>query len=482
MITPAILDAFRAVAGPNGVIDDPDLIEPWLSDWRDKFHGSTVAILTPRSTQEVAAMMKVAHDLRIPIVPQGGNTSMVGGATPPADGSALILSLRAMNHIRLLDTDANLAICEAGVILSNLHDAAEAVGRRFPLSLGAKGSATVGGLISTNAGGTQVLRHGTMRALVEGIEVVLPDGTIHDGMAALKKDNRGYDLKQLLIGSEGTLGIITAASLRLVPAISDRAVAWVGLSDPDQALALLRRMEAGVGPVVEGFEVVAGDTLGFVLDVIPGTRRPIETVTPWNALIEIDLDEASDGPSAQERMEAALAEAFEAGLILDAAVASNETQADAFWKIRESASEAERSQGPALQFDISVPIAGMPRFMTEVATACEAQFPGTTASSFGHLGDGNVHFHVRAPMGDGIDAARDWLAREGEAATRFVNDHVVAAGGSISAEHGIGQMKIAEFARLTSPAQLNAVRAIKRAFDPDGLLNPGKLVPLAPVG
>jgi FAD/FMN-containing dehydrogenase len=259
-------------------------------------------------------------------------------------------------------------------------------------------------------------------------------------------------------------------------------VAWVGLADPDQALALLRRMEASVGPVVEGFEVVAADTLSFVLDVIPGTRRPIETVTPWNALIEIDLDGATDGPTAQERMEAALAEAFEAGLILDAAVATNEAQAEAFWKIRESASEAERSQGPALQFDISVPIAAMPRFMTDVAAACEAAFPGTTASSFGHLGDGNVHFHVRAPMAQGVDAARTWLAQDGPAATRFVNDHVVAAGGSISAEHGIGQMKIDEFARLTSPAQLNAVRAIKQAFDPDGLLNPGKLVPLAPVG
>lgn len=479
MISDASLDAFRAIAGPHGLIEDPDLIAPWLDDWRGKYHGRAVAILTPRSTQEVAAMMRVARERGVPLVPQGGNSSMVGGATPPADGSALILSLRAMNRIRRLDPQANLAVCEAGVILSNLHEAAAAVDRRFPLSLGAKGSATVGGLISTNAGGTQVLRHGTMRALVEGIEAVLPSGEIHDGIAALKKDNRGYDLKQLLIGAEGTLGIVTAASLRLVPAIGDRCVAWVGLTDPHAALALLQRMEALVGPVVEGFEVIADDTLGFVLDVVPGTRRPIEAHTPWHALIEIDLPSSVEGPSAQARMERALADALEAGLILDAAIAASEVQAEAFWKIRESCSEGERAQGPALQFDISVPIADMPRFMIEIAPDCEARFPGATVSSFGHLGDGNVHLHVRAPMAQGREVALAWIAREGENATHFINDAVVAAGGSISAEHGIGQMKIAEFARLTPPARLHAVQAIKRAFDPQGLLNPGKLVPLA---
>ncbi|HZV56343.1 MAG TPA: FAD-binding oxidoreductase [Sphingobium sp.] len=479
-ISPAVLDAFRAVAGPQGLVEDPDLIAPWLTDWRGKFHGQAAAMLVPRSTEQVAAMMRVALAHKVPLVPQGGNSSMVGGATPPADGSALILSLRAMNRIRAIDAAANLAVCEAGVILSTLHEAAQAVGRRFPLSIGAKGSATVGGLISTNAGGTQVLRHGTMRALVEGIEAVLPDGSVHDGIAALKKDNRGYDLKQLLIGAEGTLGIVTTASLRLVPGIADRCVAWVGVQGPAQALALLRRMEASVGPVVEGFEVLGEETVALILAAVPGTRRPLETVCPWYALIEIDLDDAAEGPSAQARMETALGDAFEAGLILDAALAASEAQAEAFWKIRESASEGERSHGPALQFDISVPIADMPRFMTEAAALCTAQFPGTSASSFGHLGDGNVHFHVRAPMAEGIEAARDWLARYGEAATRFVNDQVVGAGGSISAEHGIGQMKIDEFARLAEPARLHAVRAIKQAFDPAGLLNPGKLVPLAP--
>lgn len=481
MISKEALAAFRAVAGPDGIVEDPDDIAPWLVDWRGKFSGRSAAILTPRSTAQVADFVRCALEFGVPLVPQGGNTSMVGGATPPADGSAVILSMRHMNRIRQLDADANLAICEAGVILSTLHDAAAAAGRRFPLSLGSKGSATIGGLVSTNAGGTQVLRHGTMRALVAGIEAVLPDGSIYDGISALKKDNRGYDLRHLMVGAEGTLGIVTAASLRLSPAIVDRAVGWAGIASPQDALALLRLLEAEVGPVVEGFEVIAGETLGFVLDVIPGTRAPIATAAPWHALIEIDLDSAQDhgAASAAERMERALMRAQDAGLLLDAAIAASEAQAEAFWRIRESCSEAERAQGPALQFDVSVPVAAMPEFMIEAAAASEAAFPGTTAASFGHLGDGNIHFHLRAPMQGGLEFAKNWLANIGPEATRFVNDKVVGMGGSISAEHGIGQMKIGELARLESPARLHALRAVKGALDPRGIMNPGKLVPLA---
>lgn len=481
MISQDALAAFRAIGGPDGIVEDPDDIAPWLVDWRGKFSGHSSAILTPRSTAQVADFVRCALQFGVPLVPQGGNTSMVGGATPPTDGSAVILSMRHMNRIRQLDADTDLAICEAGVILSTLHDAAAAVGRRFPLSLGSKGSATIGGLVSTNAGGTQVLRHGTMRALVAGIEAVLPDGSIYDGIAALKKDNRGYDLRHLLVGAEGTLGIVTAASLRLSSAIADRAVGWAGIASPQDALALLRLLEAEVGPVVEGFEVIAGETLGFVLDVIPGTRAPIATPAPWHALIEIDLDNAFDpaGATAAERMERALMRAQDAGLLLDAAIAASEAQAEAFWRIRESCSEAERAQGPALQFDVSVPVAAMPAFMIEAAAASEAAFPGTTAASFGHLGDGNIHFHLRAPMQDGLEAARDWLAKKGPEATQFVNDKVVDMGGSISAEHGIGQMKIGELARLESSARLHALRAIKDALDPQGIMNPGKLVPLA---
>ena len=474
MIGQDVIAQFTTLLGEKRVVTDADDIAPWLSDWRGRYHGAAAAILQPETTRQVAAAVQLAANLSVPLVPQGGNTSMVGGATPPPDGSALLLSLRRMNHIRSLSPQDNLAVCEAGVILSNLHDAAAAAGRRFPLSLGAKGSATIGGLISTNAGGTQVLRHGTMRALVEGLEAVLPDGSIFHGLDALKKDNRGYDIKQLLIGAEGTLGIITAASLRLVPAIAARAVAWIGVPSPTDALALLRLCEAHLGDSVEGFEVIADDGLGHVLSHIPGTRCPIATRTPWHVLIEIDHGDLRD-PGPAERLEAALAAALEQGIAVDAAIAANETQADAFWRIRESLSESERAQGPALQYDISVPVARMPAFMVDAAAAAERAFPGTTASSFGHLGDGNVHFHVRAPRGTTDGPA--WIAAQGQAINAFVHDAVVAAGGSISAEHGIGQMKRAELGRLASPARLHALRAIKAAFDPQGIMNPDKLIP-----
>ena len=474
MIGQDVIAQFTTLLGEKRVVTDADDIAPWLSDWRGRYRGAAAAILQPETTQQVAAAVQLAANLSVPLVPQGGNTSMVGGATPPPDGSALVLSLRRMNHIRSLSPQDNLAVCEAGVILSNLHDAAAAAGRRFPLSLGAKGSATIGGLISTNAGGTQVLRHGTMRALVEGLEAVLPDGSIFHGLDALKKDNRGYDIKQLLIGAEGTLGIITAASLRLVPAIAARAVAWIGVPSPTDALALLRLCEAHLGDSVEGFEVIADDGLGHVLSHIPGTRCPIATRTPWHVLIEIDHGDLRD-PGPAERLEGALATALEQGIAVDAAIAANEAQADAFWRIRESLSESERAQGPALQYDISVPVARMPAFMVDAAAAAERAFPGTTASSFGHLGDGNVHFHVRAPRGTADGPA--WIAAQGLAINAFVHDAVVAAGGSISAEHGIGQMKRAELGRLASPARLHALRAIKAAFDPQGIMNPDKLIP-----
>lgn len=471
------LDAFSRILGSKGLITDPDDITPWVHDWRGHYHGQSAAILSPASTEEVAACVRIAAEHGIALVPQGGNTSMVGGATPPEDGSALILSLRRMNRIRKIDTDANQAICEAGVILSTLHDAAEEGGRRFPLSLGAKGSATIGGLISTNAGGTQVLRHGTMRGLVDGIEAVLPDGSIYDGLAPLKKDNRGYDLKQLLIGAEGTLGIVTAATLKLVPKITRGATAWFGLGSPHDALKLLRALEAGLGPIIEGFEVMAAEPVGYVLAHIPDTRSPLANPAPWNALVEFDL--SSLGEDGQSRLEAVLGELIgdEKLGVMDAALAQNEAQARDFWRIRETIPEAERSAGFPIPFDISVPITDMPDFMIDAAAACIARFPGTTATSYGHLGDGNVHFHVRAPRD--VEDRMGWLSSTGADIRRFVHDMVVAARGSISAEHGIGQSKRTELARLTPPARMAALRAIKGALDPQGIMNPGKLIPLA---
>lgn len=468
------LAALRDLLGPKGFTDDPAAIEPWLTDWRGRFHGRAPALLSPADTAEAAAILRIASEHRIPLVPQGGNTSMVGGATPPADGSALILSLRRMNRIRSLSAENGVAVAEAGVILANLHDAANGIGMRFPLTLGGKGSATVGGLVSTNAGGTQVLRFGTMRALTLGIEAVLPDGTIFAGLDPLKKDNRGYDIRHLLIGAEGTLGVVTAASLRLVPAIVDRAVGWIGVESPHQALALLRRLEARAADALEGFEIVRADSLALVLKHVPGTRAPLAGEHPWHVLIEIDRsDSREEEPAAL--LERLLGDALEAGLFRDAAIAASESQAEAFWKLRDSLSQAERAHGPAVQHDISVPVAGMPDFMIDAAAAVEARFPGVRATAFGHLGDGNVHFHVRAPAG----APADWATDAGKPVSAHVHDLVVAAGGSISAEHGIGQMKRDENARLADPARLTALRAIKAAFDPGNLMNPGKLVPLA---
>jgi FAD/FMN-containing dehydrogenase len=465
-----LIDAVRTRLGPKAVITDPADIEPWLTDWRGRWHGKAAAIFQPASTEEVAAVVAMAAQRGAALVPQGGNSSMVGGATPPEDGTALILSLRRMNRVRTIDRGAMRAVAEAGVILQSLHEAAAGQGMRFPLTLGAKGSATVGGLISTNAGGTQVLRFGTMRGLVDGLEAVLPDGTVHDGLSGLKKDNRGYSLDQLLIGAEGTLGIVTAARLKLYPAIHSRAVAWLGLASPQAALDVLRAMQA-LTDRIEGFEILPNESLRAVLSHVSGSRAPLAGDHPWHVLVEATADQCGE-EQPSELLTRLLAPLIESGLVGDAAISASEAQAEAFWRIRDSLSEAERATfGPATQHDISVPVDAMPKFMAEAAAQVERAFPGTHASGFGHLGDGNIHFHVRA----GTRGGSDWIEREGSDVTRLVNDLVTAAGGSISAEHGIGQMKRDELARM-SPERVRHLRAIKAALDPQGIMNPGKLV------
>jgi FAD/FMN-containing dehydrogenase len=464
-----IEDAKRKL-GPKVVITDPNEIEPWVSDWRGRVHGASPAMLAPASTEEVVEIVRLAAEHRVPLVPQGGNTGMAAGATPPVDGSAILLSMRRMNRIRSISTEGRLAVAEAGVILATLHEAAHEAGMRFPLTLGSRGSCTIGGLTSTNAGGTQVLKFGTMRALVAGVEAVLPDGSIHTGLSGLKKDNRGYSLDQLLIGSEGTLGVITAVALKLVPAIASRAVAWTGLESPAKALELLRFLEARTS-AIEGFELVPQDSLDLVLKHVSGTRPPLSGNHPWHALIEATTSDAAEDVAVE--LESLLGAALEQGIIGDAVLASNEAQAEAFWKLRDTISEAERAEGQTLAHDISVPVADMPAFLADAVAKVEAAFPGVVASGFGHLGDGNIHFHVRAAG----HAAPGWYDREGERITEFVDDLVTAAGGSISAEHGIGQLKRAEFARLAPPGRIHALRAIKHALDPLGIMNPGKLVP-----
>ena len=473
MMNAAALAELGAVLGTKGLTTDSYDIAPWTTDWRKLYQGKAAALAQPGSVAEVQAVLEIASRHHIPVVPQGGNTSMVGGATPDDSGEAIIVSLRRMNAIRQLDPAAGLVVAEAGVVLSNLHEAARAQGMRFPLSLGARGSATIGGLISTNAGGTQVLRFGTMRRLVLGVEAVLPDGALYEGLAALKKDNRGYDLTQLLIAAEGTIGIITAASLTLVPDVLDRAVAWMAVDSPAAALTSLRAMEAASGDAIESFELIPESSLRLVLQHIPGTRAPLEGQAPWHVLVE--YVRSSPGATAPaEALEQLLATELEAGRIRDAAIAASEAQAEAFWKIRESISEAERTHGPAMQHDISVPVDDMPRFIADASAEVERAFPGVWVNAYGHLGDGNVHFHVRAPEGC-TDA--NWRGTTGKAASRMVYDLVTAAGGSISAEHGIGQMKRDELGRLSAPARLQSLRAIKAAFDPLGIMNPGKLIP-----
>lgn len=469
------LEQMRSAVGAKGFTVAGEDMEPWLTDWRGRYTGAAVAMVSPANRDEVAAIVRIANENTVAIVPQGGNSGMVGGATPDTSGRSVLLSLRRMNRIVAIEPDDQLVVCEAGVILQNLHEALAAEGQRFPLTLGGKGSATVGGLISTNAGGTQVLRHGTMRSLVAGIEAVLPDGSIYDGLAALKKDNRGYDLKQLFVGGEGTLGIVTAATLKTVPALVDRCVAWVAVNSTDAAYQLFRFLNGRVPQSLEGFEIIPETCLNSVLRHIPGTRAPLAGTHPWHVLIEIVRDQphAKDPGSVTEQL---LADALEQDLIEDATLAASEQQAEDFWKIRDSIAEAERASGPALQHDISVPVSAMARFIDEASPVVEAKFPGTKVAAFGHMGDGNVHFHVKAPRGV---QAQEWMREAAKQVTPLVHDLVVAAGGSISAEHGIGQNKRAELERLSSDARLSMLRAIKMAIDPKNIMNPGKLVPLA---
>lgn len=470
---PQSLETLAERLGPKGFTRDAEDMAPWLQDWRKRYRGQALAMLSPADAEEVIEIVRFCAAERIALVPQGGNTSMVAGAVPDGSGDALLLSLRRLNRIRTLSAAGNEAVCEAGVILADLHAAAAGVGRRFPLSLGARGSATIGGLISTNAGGTQVLRFGTMRSLVQGIEAVLPDGTLYRGLSALKKDNRGYDLRQLLIGAEGTLGVVTAANLNLRPAIGSRSVAWIGLARPAHALDLLRMLEASMGEAVESFELIPQAALDLVLAHVPNSRAPLAGRHAWHVLVEATAPMVAPAP--EKKLTAALHAAAEAGSIEDAAIAANEAQAEAMWRLRDSISEAEAKEGPGAKHDISVPVGAMPDFVEQATAAVEARFPGVRVVAFGHLGDGNVHFNVAAPK----SAAPDWLEGQGREITTLVHDLVVAAGGSISAEHGIGQIRLSELERLEDPARLRLMRAIKNALDPQGIMNPGKLVPPA---
>jgi FAD/FMN-containing dehydrogenase len=464
----AALHALADAAGPGNATTDADLLAPHLVDWRHKHFGQTPLMLLPRTIDQVVAIVRAAALHRVGLVPQGGNTGLVGGGIPPANGSAVLLSLKRMNQIEAVDTGGQTLRAGAGAILADVHDAAAAAGMSFPLSLGARGSATIGGLAATNAGGVQVLRHGTMRALIAGLRAVLPNGEILDQSAGLPKDNRGYDLKQLLIGSEGTLGIITDLTLKLIPAPAARIVAWAGVPSPSAALQLLSRLRAASAGQVESFELIPDTGLQLVLAHVPGARPPLATSHPWHVLIELA------GPPALEAiMVETLDAALQAGEVGDAVLAASAAQAAALWHLRETLPEGERQDGPALHHDIAVPVAALPAFAQTAAARIEAAFPGSRVLAFGHLGDGNLHFNVRAPA---IPEAKAWTRQHGPAITRSVHDLVTEAHGSLSAEHGIGTLKRDDLARLLPPARLAMMRAIKQALDPLGIMNPGKLL------
>lgn len=445
---------------------DPADIFPHLTDWRGAKQGEACALLLPRNTEDVQQIVRWAGANGIGLVPQGGNTGLVGGSVPEAGGArpSVVLSMRRLNRISGIDPHGLSLIAEAGVILAELHAAAENAGCRFPLSLGAKGSATVGGLVSTNAGGVQVLRHGPMRSLVLGLEAVLPDGTILNQLAALRKDNTGYDVKQLLIGAEGTLGVVTRVALKLSPPLLDVSTAWVAVPSAHAALALLARLRSGLGERVESFELLSADTLALVLRQLPETRAPLAAASAFHVLTEVE--------ASPDALQDVLAAGMEAGEVDDAILASSRGQAEALWAIRENVAIAERQEGKSVKNDISIPIERIADFDLEAMTVFSKIMPGARPLVFGHLGDGNLHWNLLPPAG--VDSG-EWVSANGEAARRALHDLIASYDGSISAEHGIGTLKAAELARLGDRGKLAAMRAIKAALDPLNILNPGKL-------
>lgn len=472
-VQPEVLEAFKAVVGEGGWLSAPAELEPYERDWRGLFTGATPLVLRPSTTAQVAEIVKLANRHRVPIVPQGGNTGLVRGGVPDASGRMVVVSLQRLNRIRAVDADDFSLVAEAGAVLADVQAAAENADRLFPLSLGSEGSARIGGLVSTNAGGIHVLRFGAMRSLVLGVEAVLPTGEVFHGLTPLRKDNTGYDLKHLFLGSEGTLGIITAAVLKLFPKPRQRQVAFVGCRGAHQVLELFARLRAAAGDVLTGFEYMSAFSLELVARHIPGARRPLAGEHGAYALIEL----SSPDPAADlgGRLEAVLGRALEDGVIVDATLAASEAQGQALWRLRESVPEAQTREGGSIKHDVSVPVSRVAEFIERASAACEQALPGIRVCAFGHVGDGNIHFNLTQPTG----MEKQAFLRQWGAFNRLVHDIAVAMGGSISAEHGIGLLKREELRRYKDPVALDLMRTLKQALDPQGLLNPGKVLPPA---
>ena len=470
------VDRLRDIVGDRGLVVDDAGKAPYLGDWRENFMGAALAIVRPASTEEVAAVVALCAAEKVAVVPQGGNTGMVGGATPDTDGRAIVLSLGRMNRILEVDPLGYTMTVEAGVVLKTIQDEAAKHDRLFPLSLAAEGSCTIGGNLATNAGGVQVLHYGNARQLVLGIEVVLPGGEVWNGLRALKKDNTGYDLRDLYLGAEGTLGIITRAVLKLWPRPKDIATAWIAVPSPAAAVTLLSGAHAASEDNVTSCELMARQGIDLVLQHIPGAADPLAGRHAWYVLLEWSSTRPRRPGAGQtglaEKMEAYLGEAMEQGLVLDAALAQSEAQARAFWALRENHSESQKKDGPSIKHDISVSVSRIPAFMDDGLAAMKKVLPTCRPVPFGHVGDGNLHFNCMAPVG--WDKAR--FMAEAPAISAAVYDLVVKYGGSISAEHGIGRMKVEELAHYRGKVELDTMRAIKRALDPANLMNPGKVL------
>ena len=471
-IDSSVLDRLKAVVGPGGYIEERQELEGYVTSWRDDWVGAVPLLLRPKTTAEVAELVKICAETGTAIVPQGGNTGLTGASQPHNTMSEVIISTSRMNQVREIDTANDTMTVEPGVVLQDIQRIAAENDRLFPLSLGAEGSCQIGGNISTNAGGTQVLRYGNMRALVLGLEVVLASGEVWDGLRGLRKDNTGYDLKHLFIGAEGTLGIITAAVLRLFPLPTAAETAWIAIQSPEKGVELLGFLKSRLGEQVSGFELLQRSVVDLVLEHIEGSEDPVAGRYPWYVLAEVSGQ--GEPGSLSEPFTDALGAAAEAGLIEDAAIASSGAQAKKFWQMREDMAEAQKRAGPSIKHDVSVPVSRIAEFLDEAEAALEAAYPGINLVTFGHVGDGNLHYNPQAPD--------DWTkeAYVGERANinRIVHDIVIRHGGSISAEHGVGRLRLDENMHYKSPVEIGLMRTIKKALDPQYIMNPGKVIQL----
>jgi FAD/FMN-containing dehydrogenase len=463
-------ERLREILGADGLLTAAADCAPFLTDHRRLYQGAAVGVALPRSVAQVSQLLSLCHAQRVGVVPHGGNTSYCGGATADESGRQLVLSLRRLNLIRNLDAANYSLIAEAGCVLAQVQRAADEADRYFPLSLGSEGSCQIGGNLSTNAGGVSVLRYGMMRDLVLGLEVVLADGRVLPALSALRKDNTGYDVRSLFLGAEGTLGIITAASLRLFPKIRARATALAAVPEVRAAVELLAQLRDASSDRVSSFELIPRIGIELTTRHIAGVRDPLDRPYPWYALCELGATRAAEALDAV--LEEALGSALTQGVVLDAAVARSERERAALWRLRESIPEAQRLEGAGLKHDVSVPVGALAEFVTRASQWVSANVPDGLLVAYGHVGDGNLHFNVSAAPG----AQRErFLARE-EPVRRAIHDLVSEFGGSFSAEHGIGRLKVGELERYTSPVELALMRAVKRAFDPHGIMNPGKVL------